>query len=310
MPDYSNLDDQAVIAGLNEHGLFHVLRPETVVDSDAAHKLETAMTEIMESGALDSLSKENTAFHQLSRSRLGGDGDTHLATEIFEKLKARNLAKDSEDGVSIPMHPKVRSLVLILLAQILRPQGEKLGLDLAPATDQPLLVNALCELLSRLPSAPSHGHVITFDMKTVGVDLGRVPIDEVLAFRKETFADHREYSLAVRKFVRELGEMPAKEQAAAFEQRQADLDEIANELARRSMKNWKTNTVFMLGMAGAAWAYLTSNPIGAIISGAATLLKTGASDAPDYGSFSDLVCSKGPIRPGLKFRSAKPELTR
>jgi len=36
---------------------------------------------------------------------------------IFEELKVRGLAKDSEDSVSIPMHPQVRNLVLVLLAE-------------------------------------------------------------------------------------------------------------------------------------------------------------------------------------------------
>jgi len=43
-------------------------------------------------------------------SRLGYYGDDSLARMIFEELKKRGLAKDSEDKVSIPMHPKVRSL--------------------------------------------------------------------------------------------------------------------------------------------------------------------------------------------------------
>lgn len=38
---------------------------------------------------------------------------------------------------------QVGSLILVLLSQILRPHGEKLGADLSPATDRPQLVGAL-----------------------------------------------------------------------------------------------------------------------------------------------------------------------
>ncbi len=39
-------------------------------------------------------------------------------------------------------------MVLVLLAQILRPYGKKLGADLSPAADMPKPVDALQELLS------------------------------------------------------------------------------------------------------------------------------------------------------------------
>ena len=33
--------------------------------------------------------------------------------DLFNELKARGLARESEDGVSIPMHPRVRVLVMV-----------------------------------------------------------------------------------------------------------------------------------------------------------------------------------------------------
>lgn len=139
--------DLSIATALKDKGLLHILEPETLVDTQATEQLATAMTEVIISGALDDLSKEKTAFHELSYSRLGGYGDAGLADMILEELKARGLARDTEDGVSIPMHPMVRSLVLVLLARILRPRGESLGLELSPATDRPRLVDALTEVL-------------------------------------------------------------------------------------------------------------------------------------------------------------------
>jgi hypothetical protein len=67
---------------------------------------------------------------------------------IFEELKKRGLAKDSKDQVSIPMHPKVRSLVLVLLSQILRPYGKAINATLSPGTDMTNIVRALSELMA------------------------------------------------------------------------------------------------------------------------------------------------------------------
>jgi hypothetical protein len=106
--------DRPIVVGLREKGLLEIIEPEKAVDKSATEKLATAMTDIITSGVLDELAKEETAFHELSMSRLGAYGDEGLYRMIFDELKIRGLARDSEDKVSVPMHPKVRSLVLVL----------------------------------------------------------------------------------------------------------------------------------------------------------------------------------------------------
>jgi len=83
------------------------------------------------------------------------------------------------------MHRTVRALILVLLAQILRPRGERMGITLSPTTDQQQLVTVLSEIL-RQPeaSSPTVGDIVSFDMDKIGVDLGPVPMDEVLDFRR------------------------------------------------------------------------------------------------------------------------------
>ncbi len=113
--DKPDVVDPAIAAGLRNEGLLHILKPEEIVDTGATKKLADAMSGVIASGMLDQLAKAETQFHELSFSRLGGYGDANLATQILESLKKRGLARDSEDGVSIPMHPMVRALVLVLL---------------------------------------------------------------------------------------------------------------------------------------------------------------------------------------------------
>ncbi len=83
--------DPAIVAGLEQHQLLHILEPEKVVDATATAQLATAMTEIIESGKLDNLSPESD-FHELSMSRLGYYGNESIATELFDQLKKRGLA--------------------------------------------------------------------------------------------------------------------------------------------------------------------------------------------------------------------------
>ncbi|PYT26894.1 MAG: hypothetical protein DMG57_20095 [Acidobacteria bacterium] len=49
------------------------------------------------------------------------------------------MARDSEDGKSILMQPMVRSLILVLLSQILRPHGEKLDAELLTRHGSPAI---------------------------------------------------------------------------------------------------------------------------------------------------------------------------
>jgi len=184
VPEYKQGEPEALdpvlAAPLREQGLLHYLIADQVVDKAATEQLATALTNFITSGAFDSLARDGTAFHAISMSRMGYFGDQGLAQMLFEELEARGLARKSQDGVSIPLHPAIRYLILVLLAQILRPRGASMGLDLSPATDQPRIVKALTELLE-LPTAPSAGHVVAFDLETVSVDLSAVPLDEVLA---------------------------------------------------------------------------------------------------------------------------------
>lgn len=171
------------IGPLRKAGLLHLLEPETLVDKAATQELATAIGGLVRSGVFDRLKTRGTVFHELSYSRLGGYGDPKLAEAILKELQQRKLARKSKDGVSIPLHPVVRSTVLVLLAQILRPRGSQLGMELSPATDRPQLVEALSELLAGgLPA--SAGRVVAFDLETVAPDLTGVPLDEVLDFRK------------------------------------------------------------------------------------------------------------------------------
>ena len=249
------------------------------------------MTKIIKSCALDHLAKDKTAFHELSYSRLGGYGDERLANRILKQLKTRGLAKDTEDGVSIPMHPVVRALVLVLLAQILRGQGESLGLDLSPATDRPHLVDALTEVLS-LPASPSAGRVVAFDLETVGVDLSSVPMDEVLGFREDYGEQHRRYAHSVRRFVRDLSLLPEKERAGEFEERQRELNDIAQGLKRLARRAWKRPAWFALTATGAAWTVTTGDPIGAIVGTGAAVLGAASHDRVETGAFSYIFAAK------------------
>ena len=286
MRDKPDMIDPAVVEGLRRHNLFHILEPETVVDAKATETLASALTDIIASGALDALTTD-TAFHELSMSRLGYSGDEGLATLIFDELKRRGLAKETEDGKSIPMHPLVRSLVLVLLSQILRSHGPRLGVELSPITDRPQVIEALSELLAK-QILPSTGSVVAFDLATVGVDVSSVPIDEILDFRQQNLREHRRYCISVRKFSQELSRMPEQERSTAFEFRQSELDDLSNDLKKRARKAWKRPAALALSCTGAAVNLAAHHPLAAALSLGASLLNFTPAAKPEMGAYSYL----------------------
>lgn len=291
VPEYKRGEPEAVdpvlAAPLRDKGLLHYLVADQVVDKEATEHLASALTNFITSGAFDSLAKDGTAFHEISMSRMGFYGDRGLAQMLFEELEARGLARKSKDGVSIPLHPAIRYLILVLLAQILRPRGLNVGLELSPATDQPRIVRALTEFLD-LPQAPSAGHVVAFDLQTVSVDLSAVPLDEVLGFRAEHRNAHRTYVRNVREFTRELSLMSEPDRMSALKDRQSALDDLANDLKRAARLAWKRPASFAIGFAGAAWTYKTGDPIGALLTAGALLLGGVGSSPKETSAFSYL----------------------
>ena len=284
--------DPSLAIPLREKGLLHNIEPEDQVDAEATKQLAEALGGIISTGAFDELAAQpDAAFHELSMSRLGYYGEREIAEGVFEELKGRGLAKDSKDGLSIPMHRQVRVLILVLLAQILRPKGKALGMELIPATDRPELMNGLTELLN-IPSLPSAGNVVSADLQTVGVDLSLVPLDEVLDYRQQNKDIYQRYARNVQGFVRAVSTLPTDERKTAMEDRQDELADLANELRKMSRKAWKRPASFALSGAGAVWA-ASGDPFGALLALGALAAGLEEGGTAEAGAFSFLFSAPG-----------------
>ena len=221
-------------------------------------------------------------------SRLGYAGDPKLAEAIFQELKERGLARDSEDGVSIPMHQTVRTLILVLLGQILR--GAAKGARLCPVTDRWDLVHALEEIVSApVAASPSAGDMVTFDLGVVGVDLGSVPMDEILDFRKQNYTAHRDYRQSILQFSQDLSLMEVEDREAALERRQEVLDAKARELRRINWKAWRKRGTFAFTATGAALMYDKENPLPATVAAIVAMLNVLPDGTKDGGVYSYIM---------------------
>jgi len=243
-----------VLAGpLAEKGLLRVLEPETFVDKQMTEELSTALVEVITTGIFDDLNRGGH-YAEISRSRLGWQADISLAGMVIDELEARGLAKPSQDGVSVPLHPAVRTTVLVLLSQLARRTGLRHGLNLHPTTSKVDAVRDLMQTLAREP-LPSAAHVVALDLQTVTVDLASVPLDEILDFRDQHGQSYRTYARDLRHLLVELGQLSAHDRTQLLLDRESALVDQADELRRTARKAWQLPfTSFSLGAAGAAWA--------------------------------------------------------
>jgi hypothetical protein len=130
---------------------------------------------------------------------------------------------------------------------------------------------------------PSRQDVIGFDLMTASVDLDPVPLDEVLDFRRQHGAEHRDYMLNLREFAGEVSTAERPDRRRLLDQRQDQLSEQAAGLMRRAIAAFKkpgAGAGFAISLTGAAWSLATANPIGAL--GAAAPLLPGRDTGSAY----------------------------
>ena len=219
--------DPSLVGPLEEQGLLRILEPKEWVDAEVAEKLTEIMVDLLAEGVFDRL-PEARHFAELSRSRMGYGADVELAEFLADELRQRGLARPSEDGVSIPLHPTVRTTILVILGQLARGAGERRGLVVHPATNWPTAATDLIEALSR-ESMPSCEGVVKLDLEPVTLDLSSIPLEEVLQLREEHREAHKAYMRSLRGFLVELGRIndPAEREVELL-QRREEIAEMAH----------------------------------------------------------------------------------
>lgn len=259
--------DPTTVIPLEERGLLQILEPSSWIDKPMTEQLATLIIDMLTAGMFDNL-PPTTYYHELSQSRVGYGADLELAAWLVAELEARGLARPSEDGVSIPLHPVVRTTILVLLGQLARQVGPQRGLSVHPTTNQRQAVEDLIRSLSR-DRMPSAGRMVALDIEPVGLDLSGVPLDDVLQFRDAHAAAHRAYMRDILGFMAELSRVAdVGDREQLLVARRQDLADAAADLVRGSRRSLMKNlAAWSLGIVGGVWAVAAGDPLGIALSG-------------------------------------------
>ena len=293
LPDYMydrHISANPYLAGpLEERGLLRILEPKKWVDSEMTQKLSDIIFDLLARGVFDDLSKAQY-FAELSYSRIGYSANVELADLLVSELKVRGLAKPTEDGVSIPLHPEVRTMILVILGQLARTvAGKRLGVTLHPATNSSDASIDIVKALS-FPNMPSCHSVIKLDLESVSLDLSSIPLDDVLQLRKEHGSSHKEYMRSLRGFVVELGQIEdSKERELELEKRRQDIADMANDNQRKTRISVGKNLAsWGLGITGAVWSINSGDLLGTTLGAAGLAAGFVQVPATTVGAYSYL----------------------
>jgi hypothetical protein len=138
--------DPTLVGPLKERGLLRTLEPGTWIDAEARIELTNTISHLLNSDAFDALDLD-VHLQEPSQSRTGYGVDIDVADELVERLASAGLVEPTKDGVSTPMHPVVRSTILVLLGQLARGIGDRRGEVLHPTTAHRQRVDDLARFL-------------------------------------------------------------------------------------------------------------------------------------------------------------------
>lgn len=257
--------DPSLAGPLEDLGLLEVLEPNEWIDHDIANKLAKIIYELLDNGVFEDLPQE-CYFQELSQSRIGYGADVDIADFLVMELQAKGLARPSEDGVSIPLHPTVRTTILVTIAQLSRLVGDRRGISIHPTTNNHKAIRDLIDTLSR-EQMPSRDKVIALDLEPVSFNMDTVPLDELLQFREKHHEAHRIYMRDLCGFMAELADIDIPEEREdLLSCRRQEIADAAHDLQRSTRRALGRNLPpWSLGLAGSAWSVATGDPIGAAL---------------------------------------------
>lgn len=242
---------------------------------------------------------------------------TDLRKPFQHALARRGLIKSTDHGSSIFMlEETVRLLVLTMFAQSLRLQLAGRGVVLHPATDS---LDGIIDLSAAFQDYArkyalratysmrelwNHGseldiwyrfdsmspEQIANDLRNVGVDLSKVPLDEVIEFRAQNGQHYRLYARALREFLLAVAQTSPGERQRIINERMLEIQDYAADLRRISRAAFGIRTATLLiSMAGAAWTLSRGDPIGALLGGSAASIQALPAAGQDVTAYSYLV---------------------
>lgn len=255
--------DEAVIVGMMNAGCLRVLRPHELVDEATATSVVGAVTAAVEQQ--DWRGSETVGILDLLYLDKMGYRVSRRPFELMaRRLRDRKLVSDWEHGASMIVDRRVCLLTLSVIAAESRRRGEALGLRLTPATDGLKWGHRQAQYASH-PSMDACARIMHADVDQLRIDVGAVPIDELVDFRRSNADRLDRYRLSIARFANGLVGLEPEDQQLAVAHRSQELADARRDVERAGRDFWLTTGRLSFGVGGITWTCLTGDPTGAIL---------------------------------------------
>ena len=261
-------DDDVIAQPLIDLGILETRNPTDVLDHKATTVIVESIRRIIEQREGDSL-EEFAELVTAPENRLTitathfGIYDSEVE-ELLHDLQARGLAGtlDPKTGL-FPLEHNVHAAVVGVCAQTMCLMDRAKGLDVVPfrpPTGRSALGPGPLKLVD----------VLSGDLASVGADLRRLPLDDVLAFREEHLRAYTKYMRDLRGMVRLVDTATDQvDRKRLLLDRQEELRDAADSLRRNVQRDGiKTGLSVGLGVLGAGVTF-GAGAIGAIVAAVA-----------------------------------------
>ncbi|OEJ21937.1 hypothetical protein AR457_39090 [Streptomyces agglomeratus] len=270
---------------LKEKGLLVNLDPHTHLGPDAAASLAQWLTDWL-SGPTSLSASPSLHGVGLTHAHWGAArGARHRAeAEVFTQLMVRRGLASAEGEGLWKLHPEVRLMVLVAYCRFLHREIQ----NTADFTLQPVLVDPYGsrplqseESFQSASSGPDRARrtwlsiqrtlrVVCSDWNEVGVDLSRIPLDEVLDFRDHHGTQFRSYAKGLRDLLTITEGLTDAQFEAELRARAARITDDAADLRTTLRRAFgRTTAGAVLAIAGAAWTATQGDIVGALVTTAA-----------------------------------------
>jgi hypothetical protein len=262
-------DDDVIAQPLIDLGILETRNPTDVLDREATTVIVESIRQIIEQRGGDSLGKfaelvTAPEYRQTITATHFGIYDSEVE-ELLRDLRARGLAGTLDRATGLfPLEPNVHAAVVAVCAHTMCLVDREKGLDVVPfrpPTGRSALRPGSLELVE----------VLSGDLVSVGADLRRLPLDDVLAFRDEHLRAYTKYMQDLRAMVRLVGTAADQvDRKRLLLDRQEELRDAADSLRRSARRDGiKTGLSVGLGVVGAGVTFGAGAVVGAVVAAVA-----------------------------------------
>jgi hypothetical protein len=273
------IDHDPVLAQpLYEKGLLINMEPGQWLDKKSARLLVDTLTDLVERDPL--VVYHRVRNHQpiypwwpgrmeITAAHWGMGHAQRDGRRFLQKLVRNGLVSRWNDEDSIEMDPRCRLLVLTVFLRVLDGCVRRSSnMTVQPVGSSPLRGGRHGAVNDDLLENRSmrYTRVIQDDLDRVLPDLSKIPLDEVLDFRREQGSHYRAYTQSLRGFFLASAHMDDAEFKHAVKRRaEAVGDELADLRRRSRIAFGRTSFGLAVALAGATWTVVQGDPLGAAL---------------------------------------------